>query len=221
MIQLIVGYTMVKLPGTDEFLKDIKDSVKAPANYKDPMKIQEYVEKETQKRIETASRSPYLGTFGKVYLMDTSVTPTGLHFWACEKRAPFGSQPSMCSTIAAFLKSKWPEAFDNNSTLTFQKSEIMFVGFEIKRFLKVLGLECSMPGVNTPLPPVLWYGSDAGRDVGEMIAPKSLNVDLSLALKSRGFWRQGWEPCENAEDDMRLSVEILTQLNFLRKPIAE
>lgn len=226
MIQLLVGYTMVKYPGTDEFFGEMRKSIEAPANYKDPAKIQEYKDKKFQELQEEAFKMPYLGTFGSVHLLDTSTPPEPtLHKWSSEKRQPFGKDKPLSALIASFLKSKWPDAFEEQFSVEHKVSEIILVGFEIRRFVKMLGLECSMPGIECPLPGILWYGSHAYRDVSEMIIPKDVKLDkfLPFVLKCRGLSvKENWKgPCEDAATDLRLTTELLTQLKFLRKPIAE
>jgi hypothetical protein len=91
----------------------------------------------------------------------------------------------------------------------------IFLGFDPRTFLKMLGLECSTAGA--PLPPSVWYATTLHRDVAEALMPAEFkHVPLAWVLKRRGIAVPGWErPGVDPELDARVVVNAADQLGFL------
>lgn len=115
---------------------------------------------------------------------------------------------------------------------------VVIIGFDPRRFLKVLGIELSLPlPGNEPLPPGLWYGNTDHRDIEEAVLPKPECKLLSwphviqarrprpeLAEEERlkdpdvakydKLFKDWVGPGQDPEQDARIALTWASQLNF-------
>lgn len=229
VLKIFVGYKTRLREGADKVLPEFK----APANYKAADKIAQYQEEKKQAFLIDAKNMPYTGTFDEVCIIDPNArdeknpeqkkTKALLYKW----HPPEDGKPSVAIRVRNYLLKNYPSAWGND-THGRSKPEVIFVGFDPRTFLKMLGLECTLPGVDKPCPLGMWYSNSDHRDIGEAICPKDFaGLTLPFALKFRrpadeedaATWDKftaGWTgPGENPEADARIAIELATQLGFL------
>lgn len=217
--KIIIGYS-TQLANLDA---SMMPQFKAPSNYKDESKIAAYIEESKQNFILNAKDAPYTGTFKQVFMLD----PSNKKVAQFDNYDDPNKQP-ICVRVRNYLIKSYPSGWNEN-TYDSRNPPFRFLGFNIRRFLKMLGLECSLPSINKPLPLKMWYSNSEHRDIIEAILPHEFDkqLDLQLVLKYRRPLKpenserwdtmlSGWEgPHINPQKDAWLTVELATQLGFL------
>lgn len=101
------------------------------------------------------------------------------------------------------------------------KGSLSFVGFEPRRFIKHLGLECSRLGYPPRLG--LWYANSDHRDIGSALMPEPFNkqFELDAALQLFQLHGPGFEPGKNARNDAILSLRIALKLGLMVDQLSE
>lgn len=227
--KLIVGYrTRAVEP---ELLKTLMPpDFKPKRNLKDQAKIEADVEARKEAFAEAAKWQPYTGTFDSVVIADPANDHIGE--WNYEGRQPGGPKTPICLAVAAYLMKAYPDAWTpgaaNQRTL-----QAIFIGFNPRLFLKMLGEECSLPehnqGQNRALPLGLWYSNSDHRDIMEAVVPTGFpSLTFDVALKRRRPIRvddaarwdrlvEGWQgPHHDPKADTLLIAELASQLGFFR-----
>lgn len=197
----------------------------APKSYKDQKKIDTYVAEQEAKFSASLKDKPYTGTFEEVRIFDASTSDVGIFKFRTkeEKRDP------ICLAVRNWILKRHPEAWPHAATYT-GPPEAIFVGFSPRVFLKILGIECSLPenqpvndaGDRDPnktnvLPLSLWYGQSDHRDIGEAANPKEFDLSWEIVMKARKLEEYaGWNgPGTNTETDLKVAIELATQLGML------
>lgn len=229
VLKLFVGYKTRLREGADKALPEFKP----PSNYKDAGKISAYVEEKKAGFLADAKNMPYTGTFDEVFIFDPNardekqpnvLKPKSLLYkW----HPPEDQRPAVSVRVRNYLLKTYPDAWSND-THGRKSPSVIIVGFDPRTFLKILGLECSLPTVDKVCPLGLWYSNSDHRDIGEAICPKEFaGLTLPFVLKHRRptdeemgkAWDEltkGWTgPGENPEQDARIAIELATQLGFL------
>lgn len=174
---------------------------------------------------ENARNLPYTGTFDYVTISAPSIEKVAR--WDSKGRELGGSKVPMCIAIRSWLLKHFPNAWSHDTHDT-RKPEAVFIGFNPRRFVKMLGLECSLPLYGQPLPPKLWYSQSDYRDMESAVLPDDCKpLTLPGILKRRRppdeaagkIWDaklQNWTaPGEDPETDLWLLTELAGQLGFL------
>ena len=220
--KIFVGYRLRPIPDVEKWMPEFA----APSNYKDEAKIKDYIEAKKEEFATAAAGLPYLATFEDVCLIDPQ-SEKALRF---EYVDPTSNKQSVAVRVRNYLLKAYPKAWANAAH--YDPSRLpgaIFIGFDPRRFLKVLGLECSLPTVDKPCPLRLWYGNADHRDIEEAVCPKDFApwLNIKTVLKMRRpidpnaieHWdtiTKDWtEPGHNAQQDAMLSIELATQLGFL------
>lgn len=222
MTPILVAYTTRVVPN----IADFTPKFEAPANFKDPAKIEEEITKKKAAFLATAKDQPYTGTLDCVLLITRQAAETKFF-----TDATGGGKVSVAMQVQGFLRTTFKNAW---SELKSESRPPVFVGFEPKVFLKMLGLECSLPSSKavsqaTACPLNLWYDNSAGhRDIGAAIVPSEFSKTLSLhvALKAhRPVLRaeaEKWDamlaswpgPGVNPAHDLHFIQELAVNLGF-------
>lgn len=232
--RIFVAYETILRPGLD--LQTIMPSFEASWRTKDPEKIDAEIAAKQAKFLtgEGLDAYPYTGTFRRVMLLDPSRRSTSADFCLSE-RMPGSGKPSVAAAVSDWLAKHYPDAF--KSFLPADKYQgAVFVGFDTRRFLKMLGLECSLPSVGRPLPPGAWYETCLHRDIESAVLPSGERgpLDWRAILHMRAplmsplpmaeganplSWPalvDNWEgPHVHAPSDLFLAIELASQLGFL------
>lgn len=207
---VLVGYTLQPTPGAAELRPDYQ----APSHYKDANKIAQYITEKQAAFEEATAMSPYVMTFGEVVLVYPGAEKV-VRFDS-KDRHPFGDKPPVSGAVAGWLLKNFPGVWSNESARL--SPPVRFLGFSPKVFLKIMGLECSMPPVSAPLPLPLWFGTDNYWDIENAIVPSDFAKHLNFAavLRQRGLKiPEGWtQPFQNARQDLTLATEIAVQLGI-------
>lgn len=217
--KLFIGYRMRAAVG----LKKIVPAITPPSNYKDKDKIAAFVAEAKAAFEAEAKNMPYTGTFDEVFLVDPAHEQALQWVYSDDP-----SKPSIAVRVSNYLLKTFPKAWEGDIG-EHETPQVIFIGFDPKRFLKVLGLECSLPRVGKALPPRVWYGSNNYRDILEAVQPdaycKRLDIkDIAAerrpteeaAGKAWDALLAGWDgPHQNPKTDVSLTVELATQLRLI------
>ncbi len=95
-----------------------------------------------------------------------------------------GDQP-VSAKFRNYLNKNYPGAW--GSEVGGRKPpEVVLVGFNLRPFLKILGIECSLPASDKACPLRLWYDNTDHRDIAEAILPRECKgLTLPYVLKYR------------------------------------
>jgi hypothetical protein len=196
-----------------------------PANYKDQTKIEAWLEKKQTEYAATAANQPYTGTFKRLIIAD----PANERVLNLTYRKPGGDQQPVCLAARSWLLKEYPDAWEH-STNSRREPEVIFIGFRTRLFLKMLGIECSMPA-NQPeeadqsnaLPLGMWYGNSDHRDLEEACMPRGFELDLNQVLHMRGITvKQSWRGVgSDAKGDLSVATELAAQLGMLSELTTE
>ena len=220
--KIVIGYRTRLVPGVEKNLPDFK----APANYRDADKIAAYKKEAGAAFLEDAKNMPYTGTFDEVYLADNKNDKAMLWSHAATEEG----KPSVAVRVRNYLLKYYPDAWTNDGIVKKGAPQAIIIGFDPRTFLKMLGLECSLPSVGKPAPLGLWYSNIDHRDITEAVMPKDFKgLTLPYVLKHRRpvdaedakHWDElmtDWPgPGHNAEKDALICVELATQLGFVER----
>lgn len=229
--KLIVGYRTRIV--SEEVFEQLMPTITASKTIKEDNheKIKEDIEKRVAAFRANAHTLPYMATFDEVCIISPSTEEKSS--WKCEGRDPYGSKLAMCLAIRGWLLKRFPNAWPED-THEVKKPEVVFIGFNPRLFVKMLGLECSLPQYNKPLPPKLWYSSSDYRDIESAVLPDDCKpLTLPAILKRRrppdpdagAKWDEmlkNWtEPGKDPAVDAWLATELATQLGFLLEDTEE
>ena len=215
---IIIGYKTRLVEGINRLLPEFR----APTHYKDTVKVAEYVNGQKAEFLAAAKDMPYTGTFDEVVLFDPRNDKTVL--W--KYPAPDEQKPPVSVRVKNYLLKHYPSAWTDS--VTRKPTEVVFVGFDIKTFLKILGIECALPAIAEPCPLNLWYGNSDHRDIAEALLPKDHCKGMTLPYVLK-FWRPkddesgrewddllaGWAgPGVAAQVDAEIAAKLARQLGF-------
>jgi hypothetical protein len=198
--------------------------VVAPANYKDEAKIAAYIADGKAKLLASAASQLYLGTFAEVQIQDAKHGRKGT-FVPHE-----GVKLPLCLLIRNWLLEQYPNAWAH-SLQEDHAPEVIFIGFNPRLFVKMLGIECSLlenqptdaaghrdVKISNALPLGMWYANHKGVcDLEDMLKP-SPQMPWSQVLAARGLLEQfkTWQgPGRDVTEDLDLAVELATQVAIL------
>lgn len=211
---IFVGWKMRKREG----LELQRPLFSAPANYKDPEKISAYVAEKSAAWESGLGSQAYTGTFDSIVLADSANNKIGSWFYA--GREPGSKKASVAAAARNWLLNLWGDHWSDNMFPADDKPPVVFYGFEPRLFLKLLGIECSLPSVAAPLPLSLWCGESAHRhsvDVFNLLVPRehAAMVDWRTVLAVRGVDVNGWAgPFGDAKLDSMVVAKLLHPLGI-------
>jgi len=220
--KLVVGYTTRLVDGASppEFTCSDK-------RLKDEEKIQANIDRQSEAWDDEARNQPYTGTFDEVFIVD----PTNERYqsWRYKGREPGSGKSPICASVSAWILANYSGAFSDD-LITHKHPEVVFVGFGMRRFLKILGLECSLPREDRDRVPVsMWFGNSDHRDVEQAVKPSDFKfldwptvidarrpVDDEEARQKYDEVTEGWNgPGDNPESDALVALEFCGQLGLL------
>lgn len=216
---ILVGYT-TRLT-VDE--KELIANLEPPASYTGK-KAQDWLDKNAVKVIEDAKSTPYTSELDQVAILDE--VSGEVCVWSREGREE--TDKPMCVDIRDWLLTRHPDAWPH-TTHRYGAVEAIFVGFEPKTFLDLLGLECVCPGnwekdeAGNPvpesgiLPLSLWYGNADHRDLSGILRCKTNPALLPRALAALQITApDGWTgPGKDARADVKVGVQIARRVGLL------
>jgi len=218
-VKLFVGYRTRVVANVEALAPEPE----APSNYKDRDKIAAFVAEAKKTFFAEAKNQPYTGTFDEVFLVNPS--KEGVFQW--QFPPPDSKKPPIAVSVRNYLLKNYPDAWAGDIHDSVPP-KVVFIGFDMRRFLKMLGLECSLPSVNKPLPPRLWYGNSDHRDIEEAVMPREFkHLSLKSVLAARrpagAEAAERWDalvkdwpgPHVSPEKDVLLAVELAAQLGII------
>lgn len=196
---------------------------KAPPHLKEAARAREFVEDAKAQFAAAAGNMPYTSTFDQIFLVDPHAGKKGKAMqW--DYYPPESGKQRVAVRMKNYLLKIHPQAWGDRPAY-----KVVFAGFGIRNFLRLLGLECSLPaaGGSTACPLSMWYSGVEYRDIGEAVAPKDYpQMPLVHAVKLRRpldepdarVWDAmllNWTgPGQNPELDSRISATLAAQLGF-------
>lgn len=172
---LFLGAITTAREGWDRYVAPAK----APANYKDPIKIQKKEQEIREKQAEAASLAPITGTIKHAVIHDVR----GDIIYAVDAQYA-GSQDvgSVSVSLASFLLTHFPYGLSKMAD-TYGIGHAV-VGFNIKAIMRIMALEVfhnnhMHPHKSLAIPPGLWL-ADAVVDPFEKILPNTDRKDLDI-----------------------------------------
>ena len=190
----------------------------APSNWRDETKIAAKIQEQQVAFQATLANQPYTGTFEEVRIYDQKSKATS----SFRYRDPAKGKLPACLAIRNWLlkRHQW-----THSTVSRGAPEAIFVGHDMRLFVKILGIECSLPenqpqkdGEPDPtksnaLPLGMWYGQSDYRDIFQAVNPQDLPWQSVLA--ARGIVAEGWNgPGVDVEKDLTIATEFAAQLGM-------
>lgn len=173
--KIYVGYTLTAKASVD--VEEDMPVFTVSKTFKEETAKAKIAEKESEWR---ANHGTYLytGEFAAVHIIDPQVGKIAIFRrgeWAdlpmFQKHRKSEQAPwSVALQVRHYLVTTHGRAWSDN---LFERRpdgpEAVFIGFNVKRFLKFLGLECALAG--SPLPLTMWYGNSDHRDMESAIVP--------------------------------------------------
>ena len=205
----------------------------APKRWKDEQKIAEYVAAKQEEQQALVAEVPYGATFDHVVTVDVAKEDKASYH--SKGREPGGSKVPISVAVRSYCLKRypkgWPEGFDGPEA----KDAVYFVGFNVKRFLKIMGIECSLPefqprdaegkedvNKDSNLPLSMWLGNSNHRDIETIVIPKDYKDVLSwpTVLSARGLGDKfsEWKgPHVDPEMDILLISELAAQVGLFKQ----
>lgn len=193
-------------------------------------KLMEWRDNKQAELLDAVSAQPYTATFKTVTLFDArrEADKQSKFTWKAEGRGPGEGKLSIALAVRAKLLELYPDTWPYSlGAASDPSSRVVFVGFQTRLFLKVLGIECSLPenqvgapGESYVLPLSMWYDNHANhRDIEHAVIPSDYSKYLTwdVVLQSRGLRESfaDWNgPLQNAEQDLSLSTVLAAQLGM-------
>ncbi len=216
---IVVGYRTKASANSAELMP----AFKAPSHWKDAAKIEAAVTDKKANFLNNAKNAPYTGTFDSVFFADAG-SKKPLRWDASDDT----SKPPVSVRVRNYLMKTYPDGWGDKE-YDNRNPPFRLVGFNPRCFLKMLGLECSLPSVGKPLPLKMWYSNAEHRDIEEAVLPKDFSdtLDIVSVMKARRpvdpaareKWdaaMKGWTgPHVDPQKDAVLAVELAAQLGFL------
>lgn len=222
--KLIVGYRTRALE--KEKLDALKPQFEAAKNLKAQDKIAADIADKEAQFYADAALMPYTATFDCVVIADPSNEK--IQRWDYKGREPGSGKQPICLAVANWILKQYPNAFSWD-THEKKKPTVIFLGFNPRLFLKMLGTECSLPENAKPLPPTMWYSNSDHRDIEEAVCPSDFKrLTLHTVLKRRrpsGEAQKQWDeimadwqgPGNDPVKDVWLATELAAQLGFIKE----
>jgi hypothetical protein len=178
-VKLIVGYRTRLVDGAAP-----PEFTCSDRRLKDEKKIQDNIDKQAEAWDEEAKNQPYTGTFDEVFIVDPS--NEAHQSWKYKGREPGSGKSPICASVASWILANHETAFSDDLT-NHKQPEVIFVGFGMRRFLKILGLECSLPrGDRSRVPVSMWFGNSDHRDVENAVKPSDFKfLDWATVIAAR------------------------------------
>lgn len=208
------------------------DDLSPPANYKTAEAIDKWKRETTDRIAVECSEQPYTATFAEVQIADLVNERKGKWIY----RAPDNKEGKQTAALAirAWLLKEFPNAWPHTTHPNRRVPEAIFVGFNPRLFLKILGTECSLPqnqpkdanGKPDPkklnvLPLSMWYPNTDHRDIEEAVKPKDYKfLTWQTVLRARGLLPefQDWKgPGIDVTMDLKLATRLAAQMGMLNE----
>jgi hypothetical protein len=225
--KLIVAFSTTNTPGVTLDTSEIV----APANYKDPEKIEAYKAEAVAKLTANARNYAYTGTFDRVLIVDPDPDMCIIRRWL-PNSAQLGTVGQPISlAVRHWLRATYPHLWHSTDS-PVANLDISFIGFNVKSFLQILGTECSLPR-NAPkssggsrdndktntLPLALWWNNEHACDIADYVKPSSCrSLTWRQVLEARDLLQMypHWtEPGVTPEHDLLIAIAMVEQLGIL------
>lgn len=243
LAKIIVAFRTVLVPN---MLPDVA-TLEPPGTMSKPETIARWREEQAMKLAESCLLEPYLAQFEEVQLFDIKNERKVMY----KLQPPEAGKLPVCVRVRNWLLKGFPEAwphviqsqrsFQGGAKITAPEAgqasevvfalkapapEVVFLGFHTRLFLKMLGIECSLPA-NQPaditklgvLPLSMWYANSDHRDIGEAVKPAEYkHLTWDIVLRARGLRERykDWNgPMGNVTADLNLASDFAAQLGML------
>lgn len=133
---------------------------------------------------------------------------------------PKGEPVPIAVQAAGWLEKHYAKALPNTLLEQFgtkREDTLAFLGFEPRKFIKHLGIECARLG--RPAKAGLWYANSDHRDMKGAIMPEPFHKQLELehVLQLHGLYKPGWKPGADARDDAVMALRIALHMGLMQR----
>lgn len=134
---------------------------------------------------------------------------------------PKGTPVPVALQVAGWLEKRYGKDLAPNLAAQFEpgtyQGTVSFLGFEPRRFIKHMGIECARLG--HPMRSGFWFSNSDHRDMAKALLPEPFDkeIELELALKQMGLWREGFVPNTSARADAIMALRIALQLGLIQQ----
>ena len=229
--KIVFAYRTRLVDGVELYFSDVA----APSTWKDPIKIAANIEEKKAKLMAEAGSVPYSGTFDEVRLLNVSAAHDVVITY--KGREP-GSGKAVARAVLKWLRDEFKDDFAEAWPHTMGKVRTgppvaLFIGFDPANFLKMLGVDASLPcnqmlgpdgkideKRRTYAPLGLWYSNSDYRDIESVMFAGNTHHSWSLLLQRRGLSEKfaSWkEPHQDLEQDIALITDLAAQIGMLRE----
>lgn len=212
--KIVIGYKTRLVAGIEKNLPDFK----ASPHLKDGGKMATEVKERQDEFLGLGRHMPYTATFDEIFLADVTNNLSIQWSSADGKNSP-------ASRARKFFDKHYPDSWNESN----RKSRVILIGFDIHSFLRILGVECALPGSLGACQFGMWYKNQDVIDVGDVIMPRDVfrGVPLSYIMK---FWRPAnpddakvWDglvkdwngPGENPVKDAHIASCLVCQMGLI------
>lgn len=197
----------------------------APANYRDPDKIADYISTKQASYLSQRAYQPYTGTVLAIEARLLGVLPPDANRGDFSSHFSVGADkpdPTAATKFANWLAHTLPAANERPPAL---------FAFDARTFVKIAGIEAALLALESAsepagacdyLPSALWFGSSRYRDIREALVPGDFELgvdgwrDASRALKvGLGVDWLNYRPCAKAKSDVEWVTSVLLRLGLV------
>lgn len=176
--------------------------------------------------LDTAPWHVHTATFSSVCVSSTLRDSATMH---AEGRAPGTNKPPICQAVRKWIFDRFPHVWKHPKDWPegHVAPQVLFIGFNVTYFLRLLALECAMPENACPLPMGLWFPGKCV-DLSELFcdqSPRLVSVEAAIARRlppgypDSPIWANSlkdWKgPGYDADKDHYLALDLAAQLGFL------
>lgn len=227
--KIIFAWKTVVIPA---LLPDVND-FEIPGTHKKEDAIVRWREAKAAELPEDCALQPYTSTFTEIRLLCTE-DGKPLERKRFVDAAESGSAPSAVPVSLQFrnwllrrFPTAWPNELHPDRT---SPPAAVFIGFSPRRFLKILGIELSLPRLSPDpehrnnLPLSAWVTNSDHRDLQEIVMPKEdcKSMTWKTVLKARGLEHEfpTWAgPGQDIKLDLDMALRLAVQVGVLLKDL--
>lgn len=231
---VIVAYRGIVLPEAATMFEEAR----APKNY-GAAAAAEYVAKAQAEQLADSATLPYVGQLTEVLLIDPIKKRLGRFPAPSPKRVVtrkkklqtdgslLGDEDDapaprpIALQAADWIMEGYSDAFSTD-IFEYSPTKVSFIGYDPRRFIKMLGTECALLG--KPMPPSFWITNTEHRDVIELLMPKQecKNMRLVSVLNKYGHnVPDNYQPGQNCDRDATVISQVLFQIGMVPSAAAE
>ena len=220
-IPIFVGYSLKVIDDIASLVAPVVDETNAAdvaAHEKALKKLQDH-----------AGDNVYLSSLDRV-VMTVRSGKLKLDFDSAESKSKV--KVPVCVQVQKWLLENFPNAWSPEVHAPYGLPAAYFIGFNPRRFVKTLGIDCSLPVNDVKLAAGVWFSNSDHRNIEEAAMPstesKHIDWPVVFAARRRGLkgkdlarhdalingWFEAGGPGIDPERDVKIAMMLAGQLRF-------